>query len=94
MLIVEALFPFSGSRAFLAPDAAPVRIQRVNLDNTAFITRLPGAGAPYRDARQLAAIASGNTTVPLDQLHETAEAALAPQRKARTPRRAPRRSAK
>lgn len=85
MLNVEATFPFSGSRAFLAPDAAPVRIQRVNLDNTALITRLPGAGAPYRDARLLAQVASGNTTVPLDQLHETAEAALTPK-----PRRAAR----
>ena len=76
MLSVETPFPFSGSKAFLAPDAAPVKIQRVNLDHTALITRLPCSCTPGREVRQMAIVASGNTTVPLDQLHPTPAEAL------------------
>lgn len=76
MLSQSAPFPFAGSNGFLTPDGAPVRIIRTNLDGTAMVARLPQAGMQPGQARLLRTIASGNTTVPLHDLHPTAAEAL------------------
>lgn len=76
MLSQPAPFPHAGSYAFIAPDAAPARIQRTNPDGTALVTLLPGAGASPAAARALRTNASGNKTVAMAQLFGTAEEAI------------------
>lgn len=68
MLRNFATFPHAGSRAFLAPDAAPVRILRNNADGTALISMLPVREDPRRHLD-----AAANRTVDAADLFETAQ---------------------
>lgn len=79
MLRNSATFPHAGSRAFLAPDADPVRILRHNADGTAFVTMLPVAHDPRRHLD-----AAANRTVDAKDLFETAQLVPLPTANRRT----------
>ena len=72
MLAAPAPFPHAGSRAFVGATAEPVTIIRKNADGTALVRVDPRpTEGRNRDA-------SGNTTVPVDQLYPSeCEAAAA-----------------
>lgn len=78
MLRNSATFPHAGSRAFLAPDADPVRILRHNADGTVFVTMLPVAHDPRRHLD-----AAANRTVDAKDLFETAQLLPLPKAKRR-----------
>ncbi|MBX7496792.1 hypothetical protein K3172_13075 [Qipengyuania sp. 6B39] len=77
MLQQPADFPHNGSQAFLAGTADPVTIIRRNADGSALVRRDP---KPHQRRNR---DASGNTTVPFADLHETEAAAMAPATKRR-----------
>lgn len=71
-----APFPCVTAHAFLKPDARPVQIVDRKPGDQALIRFLPTEGMSRIEKRQLAGMASGNTTVDLDQLTATADEAL------------------
>jgi len=87
MLAIATQFPHAGSAAFVRGSADPVTILRRNADGTVLVRREP---RPFERRNR---DASGNTTLSLDDLAETADLAVFGPDKPRHHRRA-RRSAR